>query len=188
MFAPLWCLHRPNRPLPGQRTGQGRREVSLRATARNERQLPQASSRRHVQGTAPHRSPPAVWTEGQAVTNGFAARENSPPNSLRPLLPGPVTQPAVQAGRSRFHRPPANERQARPECSGRAWKAAASFARNDRLVRPQKIVTVKGGEAIPLATTTSVLLPAGVLGARVNLVEDLVPGATDTEVQLLVRA
>lgn len=54
--------------------------------------------------------------------------------------------------------------------------------------RPQEIVTVRGGEAIPLATTTSVLLPAGVLGERVNLVEDLVPGATDTEVQLLVRA
>jgi hypothetical protein len=33
-----------------------------------------------------------------------------------------------------------------------------------------------------------VLLPAGVLGGRVNLVEDLVPGATDTEVQSLVRA
>jgi hypothetical protein len=45
-----------------------------------------------------------------------------------------------------------------------------------------------GDEAIPLATTTSVLLPAGVPGGRVNWVEDLVPGATDTEVQLLVRA
>ncbi len=83
---------------------------------------------------------------------------------------------------------PANEHQARPECSGRAWKAAMSFARNDRSVRPQEIVTVTGGEAIPLATTTSVLLPAGMPAGRVNLVEDLVPGATDTEVQLLVRA
>ena len=55
-------------------------------------------------------------------------------------------------------------------------------------VRPQGIVTVEDDEAIPLATTTSVLLPVGVPGGRVNLVEDLVPGATDTEVQLLDRA
>jgi hypothetical protein len=53
---------------------------------------------------------------------------------------------------------------------------------------PQETVTVEGGDEIPLATTTSVLLPAGVPGGRVNSVEDLVPGATDTEVQLLVRA
>jgi hypothetical protein len=58
----------------------------------------------------------------------------------------------------------------------------------DRSVRPQEIVTFDGGEAIPLATATSVLWPAGVLGGRVNLVEDLVPGSTDTEVQSLVRA
>ena len=45
-----------------------------------------------------------------------------------------------------------------------------------------------GAEAIPLATTTSVLFPAGVPGGRVNLVEDLVPGRTDTDVQPLVRA
>jgi hypothetical protein len=75
-----------------------------------------------------------------------------------------------------------------PLRSGRAWPAAASFARNDRSVRRQEIVTVEGGEAIPLATTTSVLLPLGVPGGRVNLVEDLVPGLTDTELQLLVRA
>jgi hypothetical protein len=65
-------------------------------------------------------------------------------------------------------------------------KAAAPFARNDRCC--QGIVTVTGGEAIPLATTTSVLLPAGVRGGRVNWVEDLVPGATETEDQLKVRA
>ena len=47
---------------------------------------------------------------------------------------------------------------------------------------------MEGGEAIPLATTTKVLLPAGVPGGRVNLVADLVPGATDTEVQPLVLA
>lgn len=41
---------------------------------------------------------------------------------------------------------------------------------------------------MPLATTTSVLRPAGVPGGRVNRVEDLVPGATETEVQLLVLA
>jgi hypothetical protein len=82
----------------------------------------------------------------------------------------------------------ASERQARPECSGRAWTAAGSFARNDRSVRPQEIHTVAGAEAMPLATTTSVLLPAGVPGGRVNRAEDRVPGATETEVQLLVRA
>jgi hypothetical protein len=65
---------------------------------------------------------------------------------------------------------------------------SSRVVRAERPVRPQGIVTVEGGEAIPLATTTSVLLPAGVLGGRVNLVEDLVPGATDTEVQSLVRA
>jgi hypothetical protein len=65
---------------------------------------------------------------------------------------------------------------------------AAPFARNDRSVRRQGIVTVTGREAIPLATTTSELVPAGVPGGRVNWVEDLVPAATDTEVQLLVRA
>lgn len=78
--------------------------------------------------------------------------------------------------------------QARPECSGRAWKAAAPFARNGRRVRYEETVTVVGGEAIPLATTTSVLWPGGVPGGRVNWVEDLVAGATDTEVQFLVRA
>jgi hypothetical protein len=62
------------------------------------------------------------------------------------------------------------------------------LARNGHAVRPQDTHTVDGGEAIPLATTTSVLLPAGVPGGRVNLVEDLAPGATDTEVQSLVRA
>ena len=71
---------------------------------------------------------------------------------------------------------------------GTGLEAVASFARNDRSVRAQEIVTVAGGEAIPLATTTSVLLPAGVPGGTVNSVEDLVPGATDTEVQSLVRA
>jgi hypothetical protein len=78
--------------------------------------------------------------------------------------------------------------EARPEFPGRAW-ISASVVRGERtLCSPQKTVTVVGGEAIPLATTTSVLLPAGVPCGRVNWVEDLVPGATDTEVQLLVRA
>jgi len=81
----------------------------------------------------------------------------------------------------------ANEGQARPECPGRAWlKTAAPFAWNGCC--GQGIVTVTGAEAIPLATTTSVLLPAGVPGGRVNWVADLAPGATETEVQLLVRA
>ena len=53
---------------------------------------------------------------------------------------------------------------------------------------PSGDLTVHGGEAIPLATTTSVLLPSGVPRGRVNLVAELVPGLTDTEVQPLVRA
>jgi hypothetical protein len=77
--------------------------------------------------------------------------------------------------------------QARPGFSGAGLaKAAAPFARDGR--RGQGIVTVTGGEAIPLATTTSVLLPAGVRGGMVNWVVDVVPGATDTEDQLKVRA
>jgi hypothetical protein len=67
---------------------------------------------------------------------------------------------------------------------GRPRRASGATAPGRR----QKTVTVDGGEAIPLATTTSELLPAGVPGGMVNWVEDLVPGATDTEVQLLVRA
>jgi hypothetical protein len=67
-------------------------------------------------------------------------------------------------------------------------KAAAPLARNDRSFRSQGIVTGTGREAIPLATTTSVLLPAGVPGGSVNWVADLAPGAIDTEDQLLVRA
>jgi hypothetical protein len=39
-----------------------------------------------------------------------------------------------------------------------------------------------------LAITTSVLLPLGVDLGSVNWVEELVPGATDTELQSCVRA
>jgi hypothetical protein len=39
---------------------------------------------------------------------------------------------------------------------GTGPEAAAAFARNDRPACPQEIVTVEGGEAIPLAITTSV--------------------------------
>ena len=53
---------------------------------------------------------------------------------------------------------------------GAGLESPASSARNDRSVRPQETLTVAGAEAIPLATTTSVLLPAGVPGGRVNLV------------------
>ena len=63
---------------------------------------------------------------------------------------------------------------------------SASFAENDRCF--YLTVTVTGAEAIPLATTTSVLLPAGVPAGSVNWVADLVPGAIDTEDQLVVRA
>ncbi|HSZ39006.1 MAG TPA: P1 family peptidase [Trebonia sp.] len=71
----------------------------------------------------------------------------------------------------------------------RVRDALAAAGRPLRLsAGPQGIVTVTGGEAIPLATTTSVLLPAGVCGGRVNRVADQAPGATETEVQSLVRA
>jgi hypothetical protein len=90
--------------------------------------------------------------------------------------------------RQRGGSPRTSERRARPECSGRARTVVAPFAGNERCIHRQEIVTVEGAEAIPLAMTTSVLWPAGVPGGRVNLVEDLVPGATDTEVQSVVRA
>ena len=66
---------------------------------------------------------------------------------------------------------------------------------NRRVVRAERprcrgseIFTTDGADAIPLAIKTSVLLPAGVPGGRVNLVEDFMPGRTDTDVHLLVRA
>jgi hypothetical protein len=39
---------------------------------------------------------------------------------------------------------------------------------------------------MPLATTTSVLGPAGVPCGTVNLVDEAAPGAIETDVQLLV--
>jgi hypothetical protein len=59
-----------------------------------------------------------------------------------------------------------------PRMAGGPGKAPASFARNDRSVWPKKTVTVTGAEAIPLATTTSVLVPGGVPGGSVNLVAE----------------
>jgi hypothetical protein len=41
---------------------------------------------------------------------------------------------------------------------------------------------------MPLATTTRVLSPLGVVFGTVNSVEDLAPGATETDDQLLVLA
>ena len=52
----------------------------------------------------------------------------------------------------------------------------------------QRIVTGTGCEAMPFATTTSVLGPAGVPVGMVNLVDEAAPGAIETDVQLLVRA
>lgn len=49
-------------------------------------------------------------------------------------------------------------------------------------------VTETGADAIPLATTTRLLGPAGVVDGRVNLVEDEVPGAIETDVHPCVRA
>ncbi len=54
--------------------------------------------------------------------------------------------------------------------------------------RPQRTVTATGAEAMPLATTSSLPAPAGVALGSVNSVEEAVPGATETELQLLVRA
>ena len=54
--------------------------------------------------------------------------------------------------------------------------------------RCQRIVTGTGCETIPFATTTRVLLPAGVEFGTVNWVDEPAPGAIETDVQLLVRA
>jgi hypothetical protein len=78
--------------------------------------------------------------------------------------------------------------QARREYSRRAWITVVSSAGTTDLAGYAETVTFSGGDAMPLATTTSVLRPAGVPGGRVNWVEDLEPGATETEVQLLVLA
>jgi hypothetical protein len=43
-------------------------------------------------------------------------------------------------------------------------------------------------EAIPLATTTSVLAPFGVLEGGSNLIESVTPGAIDTVLQFAVWA
>ncbi len=75
-----------------------------------------------------------------------------------------------------------------PGFSGRALSTTPAVWPKRPGGRPQPIVTVLGDEAIPLATTTSVLLPLGVVLGMVNLVEELVPGAIDTELQSLVRA
>ena len=50
------------------------------------------------------------------------------------------------------------------------------------------MVTATGAEAIPFATTTRVLAPAGVVVGTVKSVDEEAPGAIDTDVQLLVRA
>jgi hypothetical protein len=49
-------------------------------------------------------------------------------------------------------------------------------------------VIATGAEAIPLAMTWTVLAPVGVRFGIVNLVDEVVPGATDTELHCLVRA
>ena len=50
------------------------------------------------------------------------------------------------------------------------------------------MVTGTGCEAIPFATTMRVLLPAGVELGTVNWVDEVAPGAIETDVQWLVRA
>jgi hypothetical protein len=75
-----------------------------------------------------------------------------------------------------------------PGSSGRGL-VSDSVVRHERpLTCPQEIVTVEGAEAIPFATTTKVLLPLGVDPGIVNWVEELAPGAIDTELQSCVRA
>jgi hypothetical protein len=91
------------------------------------------------------------------------------------------------ANRATRHGPATSSRPA-PAFSGRAWSVTSGVRAERPLGRPQETVTVEGSEAIPLATTTSLLLPAGVVSGRVNWVEELVPGATETELQSWVRA
>jgi hypothetical protein len=59
---------------------------------------------------------------------------------------------------------------------------------SDAAAVAQWIVTVTGSEAIPFATITRLLSPAGVVFGTVNSVDEALPGAIDTELQLLVRA
>ena len=54
--------------------------------------------------------------------------------------------------------------------------------------RSQRIVTPTGDEAIPFAITTRVLLPAGVVLGVVKLVDEVAPGAIETDVQWLPRS
>ena len=78
--------------------------------------------------------------------------------------------------------------QARPGFVGTGL-VSDSVVRHERpLTCPQEIVTVEGAEAIPFATTTKVLLPLGVDPGIVNWVEELAPGAIDTELQSCDRA
>jgi hypothetical protein len=50
------------------------------------------------------------------------------------------------------------------------------------------MVTGTGFDAMPFATTTSVLFPGGVRRGSVNSVIDAAPGAVENVVQLCVRA
>lgn len=100
--------------------------------------------------------------------------------------------PPPPAGKAKNRPPAIPARQAGPGRRGTAtdWpcRKERPFTRNGRSAHLQRTLTATGGEAIPLATTTSVLLPAGVPRGRVKSVADLAPGATDTEVQCVVRA
>jgi hypothetical protein len=62
-------------------------------------------------------------------------------------------------------------------------RATRPYVRRNR--RSRRIVIGTGDEAIPSATTTRVLAPAGVVPGRANFVDEIAPGAIDTEVQSL---
>ena len=68
------------------------------------------------------------------------------------------------------------------------WRDDCVFRADRGVGRSQRIVTATGADAIPLAITTRVLAPVGVVFETVKWVDEATPGAIETDVQLLVRA
>jgi hypothetical protein len=109
------------------------------------------------------------------------------------LAPGPMSAPDInhvrprqEGGNGYFRRPASSPRNyAVPTPRERGGHGHCVVMGGKRC---QRIVTGTGCEAIPLATTTRVLGPAGVVLGTVNLVDEKAPGAIETDVQLLVRA
>src|SRR5271154_2683203 len=83
-----------------------------------------------------HAWAPRYWVNGKQVEKSFKDKQH--PATGRVVTAAARSLPGTGSSSS----PWTYGRRARPECSGRARKAAASFAPNERFVRPQKTVTV----------------------------------------------